>query len=234
MRAVHLLTAGRDQPDLRDLYDQPGPYVRAGMVTSLDGCAALGGRSAPLQAPGDRAVFRALRAVADVVLVGAGTARVEDYGPVVLDGAERAWRRERQRSPQVALAVVSRSLALDAGRWVSPDAFVITCASAPPDRRQALRAQVLVAGEDQVDLADAVAQLASRGLTRVLCEGGPGLLGDVVRAGLLTEVCATVSPLLAGEGPGLLAGLMPVPVPLRLVHLLREQDTLLGRWEVLR
>ncbi|MDP9436994.1 MAG: dihydrofolate reductase family protein, partial [Actinomycetota bacterium] len=68
--------------DLLDLYDAPAPYVRGGMVQSADGTASSAGSSRPLSPEPDREVFRVLRAVADVVVVGAGTARAEDYGPV--------------------------------------------------------------------------------------------------------------------------------------------------------
>ncbi len=94
------------------------------------------------------------------------------------------------------------------------------------------RAEMLVCGGDDVDLPAAREVLGERGLVRLLCEGGPTLLGDVVRAGLLTEMCATVAPLLAGAAGGMLAGDLPGPVALELVHLVREQNTLLGRWRV--
>ncbi|MCW2605463.1 MAG: bifunctional deaminase-reductase domain protein, partial [Frankiales bacterium] len=87
-----LVPERRADPDLRALYDVGGPYVRGGMLQSADGTVAHDGSSRPLQRPGDLLVFRTLRQVADVVLVGAGTARDEDYGPVVLDAAARAWR----------------------------------------------------------------------------------------------------------------------------------------------
>jgi riboflavin biosynthesis pyrimidine reductase len=229
-----------DLPALLDLYDAAGPHVRAGMVTSLDGSAALDGSSLPLSGPADRQVFRALRSVADVVLVGAGTARAEDYGPVRLRPQASGWRAARSRHPQVPLAVVSRSLRLDpAARAFAAGPsrpLVVTCAAAPRERRRRLAevADVVVAGEGDVDLAAALAALADRGLSRVLCEGGPSLLGDLARAGLLDEVCATVAPVLAGAGPGLLAGGLVRPLPLRLVHLLEEDGVLLGRWRVER
>lgn len=212
--------------DLLGLYDAPAPYVRAGMVLSVDGAAERDGGSRALQAPGDLEVLLALRAVADVVLVGAGTARAEGYRGVTLAPTARAWRAAQARGPAVPLAVVTRSGALPAGLQA---AYVVTCGAA--DTRPG-GAEVLVCGDDEVDLPEAVRQLADRGHPRVLCEGGPSLLGDLVRAGLLTEVCATLSPLLAGAAPGLLGGALADPVPLVLAHLLREQSTLLGRWRV--
>ena len=213
--------------DLLALYDVAGPYVRGGMIASVDGAASRDGGSRGLQAPGDVDVLVALRTVADVVLVGAGTARAEGYRAIGLSAPAAAWRAAHGRPPGVPLAVVTRSLhvpPLDAG------GYVVTCAAAgpPPDGPY----EVLVCGDDEVDLAEAVRQLGERGHVRVLCEGGPSLLGDLARAGLLTELCATVSPVLAGAAPGLLGGALPEPVPLVLAHLLREQSTLLGRWRV--
>ena len=222
-----------DPADLLGLYDVPGPYVRAGMLVSLDGSISHRGTSRPLQAPGDLQVYAALRAVADVVLVGAGTARSEGYGPVALSAAAQAWRAGQGRAALVPLAVVSRSLTgLDDARWLRPGSFVVTCAAAPAQARRRLgeTAEVLVCGDDTVDLAATCAELAARGLRRVLCEGGPSLLADLATAGLLTEVCATVSPVLAGGTGGMLSTALPAPAPLTLAHLLREQSTLLGRW----
>jgi riboflavin biosynthesis pyrimidine reductase len=224
-------------PDLWALYDTPGPYVRAGMLSSLDGASSHAGTSRSLQPPGDGVVFAALRAVADVVLVGAGTARAEGYRSVRLSRAVTAWRSGHGR-PAVPLAVVSRSLDLPLDAPWLADAtcqpIVLTCGAAPADRRERLadRADVLVCGQEAVDLGQALRRLADRGLHRVLCEGGPALLGDLVRESLVTEVCATVSPLLAGDADGMLRGPLPAPVPLVLAHLLREQSTLLGRWLV--
>jgi len=211
--------------DLVDAYaTAPGRLVRGGMVLSADGAAAHDGTSRGLSTPADRAVFRALRAVCDVVLVGAGTARSEAYGPVPLAAPLRAWR-ERHGLPAVpALAVVSRRLDLPPA--LARAAVVVTCASAPHEGLP----DVVVAGRDEVDLAGALDQLAGRGLAHVLCEGGPALLGDLVAAGLLDELCATVSPLLAGAGPGLLSRGLATPLPLRLLSVIESDGSLLLRW----
>ena len=57
------------------------PAVRLNMISSVDGSTALDGRSGGLGGPADRKVFAALRSLADVVLVAAGTVRAENYGP---------------------------------------------------------------------------------------------------------------------------------------------------------
>ena len=216
-----------DADALHDLYDRDDRHVRAGFVVSADGSTAWEGSSRPLSGPADLAAFRTLRAVADVVLVGASTARSEGYGRIPLRASAREWRAEHGRAPEVRLAVVSRSLDLPPleGRPV-----VVTCASSPADRRAALaeQADVVVAGDDDVDVAAAVDALADLGLPRVLCEGGPQLLQAA--APVLDELCLTLAPVLAGGAPGLLVAPLPELRPLRLLHLLEDDGVLLARY----
>ncbi|MBO0803494.1 MAG: pyrimidine reductase family protein [Nocardiopsaceae bacterium] len=210
------------------------------MVASADGAATVDGLSGGLSSPGDRRLFWVLRGLADVVLVGAGTARAEGYRPT---RASRSWEALGLRSGRPAappLAVVSRSLDLDpAAPFLAdapPDArtIVITCADAPPVARVALErvADVIVAGDTLVNLADALAALSDRGLGRVLCEGGPHLLGQLAAAGLLDELCLTIAPVLAGPGaPGIVEGApFPAAARLSLASLLEEDGTLFCRY----
>jgi riboflavin biosynthesis pyrimidine reductase len=159
------------------------------MIASIDGATAIAGVSGGLGGPADQALFAVLRRQADVVLVAAGTVRTEHYGPL-----------------DVPVAVLSRSCQLD---WASPfftaavtPPIVVTVAEAPAlERKKAADlADVIIAGERDVDLAAALGALAERGYARVLAEGGPTLNGQLVAAGLLDELCLTVSPLLAGSG----------------------------------
>lgn len=197
----------------------------ANMVASIDGRAAVGGRTAALSGVADRAVFQLLRTLADVVLVAAGTVRAEHYGPV----------RGGERPP---VAVISRSLDLD---WTSPlfseatrRTEILTCASADPARRTRAEevADVIVAGDHQVDLGRALAELGTRGHVVVLCEGGPHLLGELVAANLVDELCFTLSPLLVGgDEPSLIVS--PTIVPpraLRLASLIEDDGALLARY----
>lgn len=185
--------------DLLDLYDPgAGPSLRAGFVLSTDGAVVQDGSSRALQTPADQAVFHALRAVADAVLVGAGTARDEDYGPVRPRADGQTWRRQHDRSAQPPLVLVSRSLDLDPhARCFQGPTIVVTDEAAPGKDRFP---DVIVA----TDLGDAVRQLHERGLTRLLCEGGPELLTSLLQAGLVDELCLTHTPRLIGPAPGLL------------------------------
>lgn len=225
--------------DLPDLYDSDEKHLlRAGFVVTADGGIAFDGGSRALQTPSDEAVFHALRAVTDAVVVGAGTARAEGYGPVRPRPGGQDWRTRHGRSPTPPLVLVSRSLDLDpADRCFSgrTRAVVVTCEAAPLDARRAVAevADVVVAGDADVDLPAAVGALHERGLGRLLCEGGPHLLTSLLQAGLVDELCLTLTPLLVGTAPHLLTASLPEPVRLELRHLVDGGDgALLARYAV--
>jgi len=174
--------------------------------------------------------------VADAVVVGAGTARVEGYGPVRPRPAGIAWRTRHGRPAAPPLIIVSQSLNLDPGaRCFSGPAFVVTCETADARRRDQLAevASVIVAGSARVDLQAAVRELRARGLTRLLCEGGPQLLTSLLAAGLLDELCLTLTPLLLGSAPQLLTEALGFPHGLELMHLIDGgEGVLLARYGV--
>jgi riboflavin-specific deaminase-like protein len=228
------------EADLRALYATDGvrPALRANFVTSLDGAVEIDGRSRGLSGDADRAVFALMRQVADAVMVGAGTARHEGYGPVRVDEATAKWRAETGRPEQPTLVLVSSSLDLDPEARIFTEApvrpVVLTHDSAPTDRRAALAdvADVRSCGQSVVDLADGLAGLHRDGLRHILCEGGPHLFGALLAADLVDELCLTISPLLVGDGPGRIVadGRRDEPERLRLVHLIAAEGMLLSRY----
>ena len=230
--------------------DQAGsaPYwLRANMVASLDGAATVGGRSGGLSGRADQQVFAMLRALADVVLVGAGTARVEGYRPVKprTEGVRWSWLREG-RAPSPPIAVVTRRLDLDlespliAASPAHARTIVITTEAAPAERRAvvAATAELIVAGRESVDIVAAVTALAGRGHRRILTEGGPYLLSQIIEAGLLDDLCLTFSPVLAGPGADrIVADIGPLREPggvdarrLSLAHVLADDGHLICRY----
>ena len=232
MRLLLPLPGEIDPAELPDLYDAPGPHLRAGLVTGLDGTAELSGGSAALGGPADRLVFRALRTVADAVIVGHGTVRAENYRPVPVPPVAAAWRAAHGRAPGIPLVVVSRTGQVDpAARWLAGPAVLVVPENADvPD----LPVEVLRLGTRAVDLPALVAALHERRLGRLLCEGGPALLADLLDAGLVDELCLTHAPLLAG-GPGLLPRLFEPPVQIELTQLLHDDPgVLMARWRVVR
>jgi riboflavin biosynthesis pyrimidine reductase len=154
-------------------------------------------------------VFAAMRDLADVVLAGAGTVVAEGYRAVTVSPARAELRRRFGLRPVLPTAVVSRSLPFDpAGplfTGATPEArtIVLTCAAAPAERRAALArvADVVLCGEQTVDLVAARTALEERGLTRILSEGGPTAFAELVAAGVADELCLSLTPLLTGPGP---------------------------------
>ncbi len=230
---------------LADLYAYPDPvpaagWVRATMVATLDGSVTgTDGRSGSISGPADRAVFSVLRGLADVVLVGAGTTRAEAYRPPAAkpEFAQRRATAGQAPAPRLAIVTASGQLGPIEAALGGPDGpYLITCAAADLDglRARAGQSQVLVAGEDRVDPRLAITHLAARGLPRILLEGGPHLLGEVIGADALDEICLTVSPLLTA-GHGMRAALGTATArPLRPAHLVECDGALLGRWLVQR
>jgi riboflavin biosynthesis pyrimidine reductase len=189
------------------------PAVRLNMIVSVDGGTSWNGVSGALGGAADKALFGVLRSLADVILVASATMRGEQYGPAVLPPAVQDARRERGQTPVPRIAVVSRACRFD---WDTPfftaateRPIVLTVSSAPEAQRSraAEVAELILAGDDDVDLARAVDELGSRGAKSVLAEGGPTLNGQLARAGLLDELCVTLSPLLAsGDAKRLISG----------------------------
>jgi riboflavin-specific deaminase-like protein len=213
------------------------PNLRVNFVCSLDGAVTVDGFSAGLSGPGDKLIFGTLRMVCDALVVAAGTVRTERYDALRLDAARRDWRRAHGLPEYPLMVVVSRSLDLDPDQEIFSDApirpIVVTTAAAPADRRAVLAdvAEILTAGEREVDLAAAVAELHARGTTQLLSEGGPHLLGTMIAADLVDELCLTVSPLLIGGAAGRIAtGPSGPPRSMSLRHVLAEDDMLFLRY----
>jgi riboflavin biosynthesis pyrimidine reductase len=186
-------------------YLPPGDrHLRVNFVASLDGAVEVSGRSGPLGGPADRAVFMAMRAVADVVMVGAGTARAENYGPVRLADDVQERRRARGQASRPPLAVVTgrAELELSARMFESDrEIIVFTSEAAARDRAELAEvAEVVPAGQATVDLGFVVAELHRRGMGRILCEGGPALARSLFVGGLVDELCLSLSGFLAGSG----------------------------------
>jgi riboflavin biosynthesis pyrimidine reductase len=188
---------------LCDIYDErrephgDRPWLLANMVAGLDGALTHDGRVGSLSSPPDRQLFVHLRGLADVVIVGAGTARAERYGPVRLPAEVTAARVDAGLAPHPVLVVVSRSLDLDPTARLFQGDFptvVMTSSGSPPRRRDALRgvADVIEVGADAVDLAAGLRVLRDRGAAVALTEGGPTLLAELVDLDLLTMAVPTL------------------------------------------
>lgn len=228
--AVEHAAAARPAPDGR-------PWVALNMVASVDGATAVAGVSGGLGGPADKEVFRALRAIADVIVVAAGTVRAERYGPPRTTPEHQAARVARGQTPFPRLAIVSGSLDLDATSSVFTEApeppLVLTGDHPPDDRVHALDAvaEVVRLGPSGVSMTDALAAIGALGHRVVLCEGGPSLNGQLLAAGLVDEINLTVSPMLVG-GDSLRVAVGPdgLPTTLELAHLWVDGSVLLARY----
>jgi riboflavin biosynthesis pyrimidine reductase len=208
------------------------------MVASADGAVTLDGRSGGLSGPADKMVFTVLRSLADLILVGAGTARAEHYRPVQRD---EIWLQLRpENSPLPPLAVVTGTLdfaGCERLLTVPPgpsQTIVITTAAAPADRKAALApyTRLIETGDKQVDMRVAVDALRRLGYSSILTEGGPTLIGELIAAGLMDELCLTTSPLLAAGQAGRIVSGSPLSHRLSLAHALVDGDFLLCRYLV--
>lgn len=210
------------------------PWVMANFVTTIDGAAVVDGGSTAINDEDDRQMFHAIRTVPDFIVIGAGTLRAENYGPIALDERRRTMRREAGLEETPHLVVVSGSLNIDPGSRVFSDpdqrVMVLTGEDAPDERSAALSEVA-----DVVRLGD----LGASGIVQylrvarvILCEGGPSLMGQFAAAGLVDEVAWTIAPLLAaGESPRMAHG-QPVrpPAELRLDRILYGDRSLFMRY----
>lgn len=240
VRAAPELSTDLTIEDIAGLYSlapQTRTWLRCNFVATLDGSAqGSDGRSGTINTEADKIVFEVLRALADVVVIGAGTARTEGYVPLTLEPRYAALRTSTGRDKPLPIALVTRTGEL-------PDAFlaqsttapvhVLTTASAPTldELRRALGDEhVHVTGDTEVDLTAGLEALHDNGLRHVHSEGGPHLLGTMLETNLLDELDLTLSPkLVAGDGIRIAHG--PAVDRDYTPRLLLEEDgSLIGRW----
>jgi riboflavin biosynthesis pyrimidine reductase len=193
-------------------------WVRANMISSLDGGATDDGTAGGLAGSGDRALFARMRQEADVIVVGASTVRIENYSGAQMSLAQRQDRQSRGQSEVPPIAVVTHSAEFehDAKLFTRSEVppLIMTCSETADDARKRFKggAEVIDASgphPDRVDPATVLTILAGRGLRRVLTEGGPSLLSLFIEHELLDELCVTIAPILVGglsrriaSGPG--------------------------------
>ena len=229
-----------DDDELADCYAIDGrdtPWLRVNFVSSIDGAATDHGLSGGLSGHADKRVFDLLRRLSDVILVGAGTVRAEGYGAMRLDPASVRLRRASGLTAQPVFAIVSGTLGLDPESAVFSDApvrpVVVTVGRSSRLKRDAFSrvADVLVCGEETLDVDVMLDAFAKRGLHQVLCEGGPTLFGALLDADRVNELCLTISPLLeGGDARRILVGSREKARRVTLRHVLISNGTLILRY----
>jgi riboflavin biosynthesis pyrimidine reductase len=219
-------------------YRQDRRWVVTNFVASLDGGVEVGGTSAALSTDADHQVYVLGRMLADVVLVGAGTVTAEGYRGARVEQIDCAARRRHGLSAIPPIAVVTSGHSLTADSPAITDtavpSLVLTTQACPEPLRNAWAAagaEILLTGEDHVDLSVGLAMLEDRGLRRVDCEGGPHLFAALLRERLIDELRLTFSPfLLGGDAQRIIAGATHGPMPARLASVLVDGDALLVRY----
>lgn len=213
--------SGISDVDLERTYAYPSPltapWVQVNFIASADGAATVHGTSRGLASTADKRIFALGRDLADVVLVGAGTAVEESYSGVKPSTRRNERRHRLGRAELPPIAVVSNSCSIPPDAPVLTETtvppIVLTCRAAPAERRESLRAagaEILITGDERVDLPTALHELGNNGLYRVNCEGGPHLFGSMLADDLVDQLCLTLAPLLTGPGSGrIIAGTMP-------------------------
>lgn len=232
-----------DEVHLETVYAYPEhldrPWVQANFISSADGAVSVEGKSEGLSHPADKRIFALGRDLADVILVGAGTALTERYRGVQPDQRRIDRRRRLGLADIPPIAVVSGRCSIPPDAPLLTDTvvppIVFTSQAAPSERRNALvdaGADVVVAGDGHVHLPSLMSELDGRGLRRVNCEGGPNLFASMIAADLVDQLCLTVAPLLAGAGADrIVAGaISDAPRWLTLASVLCEDDFLMLRY----
>lgn len=223
-----VLHPDRAERDLRALYRVPCPWVRVSMIQSTDGRATgPDGSSRSLNGEEDLRILRVARSWADVVLVGAQTARAEEYGDVPLRPELVSARAGsfRLRMPDLAIVTASGDVPED----LDPDrTWLVTHEHSPAaELADEWGERVIIAGQSAVDPSRVVSELTRRGLMRVLCEGGPLLASMMFDADVVDDYCLTTSPRAGSDDAPLVP---PVPHGFALAHTLAGNGFRMERW----
>jgi len=225
-----------DRAELERMYAYPEidrPWIRTNFVSTLDGAAyGLEGKSGSLGGAADKQVFALLRSLADVIIVGAGTARAEGYEPVLAEEIDADLRSRLGLSPVPPIVVVSRRLDIPEP-LMTDGQLAITTADAPAAALDALRfrMEVIALGEGEIDWAAVLTEFTRRGINRVLCEGGPTLHGELVSLDLVDELCLTIAPVLSsGAAPRIAHSPDVAQHSMTLGHVFEVDGVLVTRW----
>jgi riboflavin-specific deaminase-like protein len=220
--------------ELKELAPPDRPYLILNFATTLDGRAAINGRSGPIGSETDTEMLQRLRTRVDAVMIGAGTMRAERYGRMVPDQHLRAYRERTGLAHDPLGVIVSNRLELpwDAGLFTNGGGRVVIFTASDQDPPETATPVKVVRHPDGVELDKAMEWLRKeRGIRSVLCEGGPTLHGRLREGGLADELFLTIAPKIAGgEGPRVLEGALPDVDNVELAWLLESASELFARY----
>jgi riboflavin-specific deaminase-like protein len=220
--------------DLNPLAPERRPYLVLNFATTLDGRAAINGRSGPIGSATDTEMLQRLRTRVDAVMIGAGTMRAERYGRMVSDPGLRAYRERTGLAHDPLAVIVSNRLELpwDAKLFTDGGGRVVVFTASDEEPPEVATALTLIRHPDGVELDRALEWLRTeRGIRSVLCEGGPTLHGRLREGGLADELFLTIAPKIAGgEGPRVLEGALADVDEVELAWLLESESELFARY----
>lgn len=178
------------------------PFVLWKYAATLDGrVAAQDGTSRWISSPESRADVHRLRAEADAVVVGSGTARADDPH-LAVRGIEGVVQPLRVVVDTEARAVRPGARVLDG----AAPTLIAVAEDAPADRLPGTDVVRLPRDGRGLSVPALLAALHERGVRSVLLEGGPTLAGSFVAAGAVDRVVGYLAPVLLGAGPAALDG----------------------------
>ncbi|MDP9228487.1 MAG: dihydrofolate reductase family protein [Actinomycetota bacterium] len=222
--------------DFKELAPPERPYLVLNFAETLDGRAAIDGRSGPIGSEVDTEMLQRLRTRVDAVMIGAGTMRAERYGRIVTDPQLRAYRERTGLAHDPLAVIVSNRLELpwDAPLFTDGGGRAVIFTASDEEPPETATPVTIVRHPDGVELDRALRWLREeRGIRSVLCEGGPTLHGRLREANLADELFLTIAPKLAGgEGPRILEGALPEVIELDLAWLLEREGELFGRYKL--
>jgi riboflavin-specific deaminase-like protein len=220
--------------DLKPLALPERPYLLLNFATTLDGRAAINGRSGPIGSAVDSEMLQRLRTRVDAVMIGAGTMRAERYGRIVSDPQLRAYRERTGLAHDPLAVIISNRLELpwDAALFTDGGGRVVVFTASDQEPPQTATRVTIVRHPDGVELDRVMEWLRKeRGIRSVLCEGGPTLHGRLREGGLADELFLTIAPKVAGgEGPRILEGALPDVDNVGLAWLLESESELFARY----
>ena len=215
---------------------RPEGWLRTNFATSIDGAiTGADGKSGSVNSDADHVVFELLRALSHAVVVGAGTARAEGYGALGVDARWQPIRRTLGLPEDLPVVAVTNRGSVPTSFLDQPVGSVLLAVPAASPGLAAARDQlgddqVVVCGEDDVDDRRLVSALAERGWRQLLCEGGPHLHRSMVAAGVVDEICLSVTPVVVGgDGSRITAG-AGLDAAYRPEVLIEADGTVMGRW----
>lgn len=220
--------------DLKELALPDRPYLILNFATTLDGRAAISGRSGAIGSDTDTEMLQRLRTRVDAVMIGAGTMRAERYGRIVSDPQLRAYRERTLLTHDPLAVIVSNRMELpwDAGLFTDGGGRVVVFTASDQEPPETATPVTIVRHPDGVELDRALEWLLKeRGIKSVLCEGGPTLHGRLREGGLADELFLTIAPKIAGgEGSRILEGALPDVDQVELAWLLESEGELFARY----